>query len=420
MHLRRLLLALVLLSWLGPTQARAQTITPTPTTPTTSFTKDDFTIRIQKNVKKKPTDKDSWVFIPDIEAKYFFNTARCECKTPIRVTVDLTTAGFGKRGLIGTDAAPPSQGTVQMLIGPSNCLDTDATVRSKAVCRNPMGENAGTSFSTLGLGTQQPAWSVEMTVNDLFVATGRSNTVGIPEPGRCSGDSTQFTQKIWLWLPTSSGNTPYLTGDAAPQLSLSIDGFAPPAPSGVILTPGNEALNVSWQRLMGIGDLNGYVVFCSRAGMPVFADTYYSGTQFHTPQTECNMGDLTTSGVGTDGRGDVGNGVPINAPPWIHNLSSAYACSPLLTSSTSRRIATLQNAIPYIVGVAAVDRAGNASLIENAYVQKPIFTRDFYTAYRDDGGAAEGGFCSFGRHGRATVWAMALVAGLALALRRRR
>jgi hypothetical protein len=201
---------------------------------------------------------------------------------------------------------------------------------------------------------------------------------------------------------------------------VAIDGAPPPAPTGLSLTPGNEALNISWDRAMGIADLNGYVVFCSRAGQPVFANSYYKGNEFHTQQTECNMGDSSSVGVGVFS--DVNRGMAINAPPEIHNGNSAYACSPLLTSESSYRIRTLQNSINYIVGVAAVDATGNISPINTAVWDAPIVTRDFYTAYRDDGGAAEGGFCAYARRGPPTAWALAgtgLVLALALRARRR-
>jgi hypothetical protein len=402
MQLRRpLTAALALLSLLGAARTQAQTTTPTPTTPTTaSFTKDDFTIRIQR----KASDG-TWVFLPDIEAQRYFNGARCQCKTPIKITVDFSPAGFQKRGAIGTDPNGPSaQGNMQLWVGPSGCLDPQKSVRLGALCRD-LSENKGPLLSALGLQAP-PAWTVDATVNDLFVVNGKEGG------GSCD---QAFSQKIWLWLPSNSGDAPFLTSDAAPQLNVAVDGSPPGAPLGVVVTSGNEALNVSWSRVTGLPDLNGYVVFCSRAGLPVFKDTFFSGNEFHTEQTECKMGDLSTPGVGSATSTDPAHGTAIDAPPEIHNVNSAFACSPLMTSATTRRIATLQNGINYAVGVAAVDRMGNISPVATAYVQHPVLTRDFYSAYRSDGGAAEGGFCTYGRRGRPAGWAVA-GAGLLLAL----
>lgn len=394
-------LALVMgLSAARPAAAQNQPVNP-GLPMTTQFTKDDFLIRIQRK------EGDGWVFMPQNEAKIFFNRARCECQTPIRATVDLTMTGFAKKGLIG-------EGTVQMLIGPANCLDGAPQTRMSAHCKNPKGENQGTLFSSLALSAQ-PAWHAEITVKDLFAVNGKAG-----QDGTC--DAQKQTQKIWLWLPTTNATTPLLTGDAAPQLDVEVDGQAPPAPTGVQVTAGNEALSVSWSRLAGIPDLNGYVVFCSRGGLSVFNDAFVNGRDFHTARGVCKStmplpAPMPPANFPTN---DAAHGVPILAPDELRGLDPTFACSDLQTSATDARISGLQNGIPYVVGVAAVDRVGNASPIEVAHVQSPILTRDFYRGYREAGGQAEGGFCAYGQRPRPATWAVLLLAaGLALALGRR-
>ena len=49
---------------------------------------------------------------------------------------------------------------------------------------------------------------------------------------------------------------------------------------------------------------------------------------------------------------------------------------------------------PYGVAVAAIDKYGNASAISGLVYGTPVPTVDFYTQYKNAGGAAQGGFCS--------------------------
>jgi hypothetical protein len=442
MHRRRLTLVALLLL-LGAAQAQAQTTTPTtPTTPSTStFTNADFQLQFQKRLVDAKGNE-SWVVLPDIEAKYYFNKARCECKTPIRILVDPSGAGIQKRGLVGMQGGPSALGNLQLWVGPSGCLDATKSVRETSHCTDvgAMDGNMEPVLPTLWLNSRPGAWTVQTTIDKLFAANGNA-----PGNGNDSGDicDRQFQQKVWLWLPSAQGDSPVLANDQAPQLNVAIDGAPPPPPTVTSVSPGNEALNISWAALMGVADLGGYVVFCSRSGLPVFTPSYYKGTEFHTPQTECKMIDQTTWGTGgvptrasmdasapDGGTSDAGTAGPqdrsnetmvINAPPEIRNVNTAYACSPLLTSATSYRLRTLQNEIPYVVGVASVDFTGNVSRIESGFIKHPVLTRDFYTAYRNDGGTAEGGFCAYARRGRPVGWALGATGVLlALGLRRRR
>jgi hypothetical protein len=166
------------------------------------------------------------------------------------------------------------------------------------------------------------------------------------------------------------------------------------------------------------------VVFCSRGGdHAVFEPGAFTPdittAAGLTAAGQCNPTATTPLITGaTFASAEDANGEPGIAPAALHDLRPDFACSELITTKTSARISTLQNGIPYLVGVAGVDKAGNASPIELAVLQRPIPTRDFYRGYRMAGGEAEGGFCALrGRGQRAGVRASdLLVIGLPLAV----
>jgi hypothetical protein len=189
--------------------------------------------------------------------------------------------------------------------------------------------------------------------------------------------------------------------------------------------PGGEALELSWDQLTGIPDFSGggYLVFCARGGeLPVFSPSFYNNQY-----TSCPTGGAAATVGGPDAGLEQApiesaepNGTRVVPPPVFTTLDPAYQCSELLTSQTSVRIRGLQNGIPYVVGVAAVDKVGNASPITDAYLQFPIATADFYRGYRAAGGSADGGYCAVAPRARMGLPLLVLAAALALSWRARR
>ena len=181
---------------------------------------------------------------------------------------------------------------------------------------------------------------------------------------------------MWLLVET----TPGLFDVASASLQLLIDGDPPPAPTNVVVNPANEALLVTWSAVdqTSVSDLTGYQLFCTRADrFQVFGD----GT-FSTSVDSCLMGASNVSDL---------------SPTAITDRNTHYVCSDLLsTSTTSYRVKILQNDIPYVVGVAAVDLRGNASVITPYRPVSPELTYDFYHAYRsgEPQGQATGGYCA--------------------------
>ena len=125
-------------------------------------------------------------------------------------------------------------------------------------------------------------------------------------------------------------------------------------------------------------------------------------------------GDLAVAAVGITTDAGVVTGVP--AFDKLAAADPAYLCSGSLGASTSsHRVATLQNGVTYYVAVVAIDKAGNASPIQTMVAGTPEEVLDFWEDYKLQGGAATG--CNLSR-GLGVGWLGVGfgVASLALAL----
>src|SRR5262249_46320152 len=208
----------------------------------------------------------------------------------------------------------------------------------------------------------------------------------------------------WLLVDTNGDSVNDVSPPATTAVQIDLTG--PPTPDNINVTSGNEAVNVSWDKLDTTvnTDLQGYQVLCQRgSGLQVFP----TGT-FSTPIKSCEK----TRALGIDG------------------LDPLFVCSPLLSRATaSFRAKILQNGIPSGATVVAVDNSGNASIPE-VHFAVPEKTDSFYDVYRmgdpTTAGQATGGFCTIapgaatGPLAIASGGALALATVLALRRRRRR
>ena len=234
---------------------------PDPTNPTgtspTALAKTDFDIRLWQ---KRGND---WVIINATTAETFFNRARCLCDEPVRVQVRLTATGLAK-------ARNSRRAELKLRAGDQTCVCTGAacaTINCKDLDspRDINGLiNGGLDFDT--------------TVRAVFEAGRPASAAGTA----CNRDETQ---NLWLWMDSAED------ADADTDLtdvnySIRLDGVPPQAPTGLRVTPGNEALEVSWEPLGYLDDLQGYIVFCSRAGdLDVFPGQY--SPLYSTPASLC-------------------------------------------------------------------------------------------------------------------------------------
>jgi MYXO-CTERM domain-containing protein len=376
--------------------ARAQ-VDPDPTggtgtgTSPTGLTKADFDIRLMRK------DGDRWVDLVGIDAEMFFNRARCQCDDPLRVQVRLLPAALAKVRT-GTRAA------LKLRAGDQTCVCTG---------------NACANFNCSELGDERDLASLvnggltfDTTVQKVFQAGRSSSATG----SACNRDQMQ---NLWLWMDSDDADTDTELTDVG--MTIRLDGLPPATPGGLRVTPGNEALEVAWDPLPYLDDLQGYIVFCSRGGdLSVFPGTYKP--KYSSPEVLCpgsTTGALTDSSDADDAEPSPGMRGP--PPPRLAALDPMFACSEMITGRARQRLYQLQNGANYAIGVTSVDKAGNASAIEEVVLQTPIPTRDFYRTYREAGGSAEGGFCSVApRPGGGSPWLALAGALLAVAVRRRR
>jgi MYXO-CTERM domain-containing protein len=226
------------------------------------------------------------------------------------------------------------------------------------LCPDLLAEQAGLSVFTKDAG-----WAVETTVSRLF-------------PAQNLGCAETLFKTIWLWIDSAGAGHPdsSITGANAPNLVIGLDGTPPPAPDTIVVEGADQSLRASWSDVSAnTPDLAGYLVFCMRGDLQVFNPSFYN-YQYMTGLTTCDFGAPMASGP--DPMGSIaGNttAVEIDAPREFQNLDPNFLCSGRLTpAETSFRLRTLQDGIPYTVGIAAVDLNGNVSPIRKAFVQSPI------------------------------------------------
>lgn len=390
-------------------QAWAQTI-PATTNTGLNLSATDFSMKLERRAGE------GWALLKDFDLPIFFNAARCACKEEVRLLVELSPTGAAKKSQFSR-----SRGQLKVLIGPPECVAKTLAERNAAKCLEV------TTASLVAFATQRT--EAIFTVDAIFD----------PETRNCQ--SARGTRFIRLFVDETLDGIPELTEEAAPNLSLTFDSEPPPPPSDITIRGGNESLEVGWSVTTAIDDFRGYLVFCSRAENLVVFDPSPYDAQYESAKTRCPAETAPATGAAVTVDSQLAASIaqevvtdqatgPFSAPGQFLDLDPRYLCSGLVTTQGNVRLATLQNGIPYLVGVASVDKSGNASPVESVFLQRPIPTRDFYRGYRAAGGADEGGYCAVARGssrapgrsgGRSRgVETLAALAGLTLALRRAR
>jgi hypothetical protein len=403
------LLATVALPLISTTDAWSQVSTGgvVGTTATGTLGAGDFFLGVQKveGVNLTPADQ-----------ALFLNRASCECQRTAWLRALLYPAAAAKAVTI------PSTATVSMYLG-NNCNDRFSILSCLPLKSVPFSEfklngmQVQTSVDVLaklysagvnpGSGGDSGSGGLSGS-GGVSGSGGASGSGGVSGSGGASGSggvsgststcSGMITQTVWLLVETSIG----LFDIASASLPLIVDGDPLPAPTNVVVNPANEALIVNWTAVdqTVTSDLTGYQLFCTRGDqLQVFNDGSFS-----TSIDSCLMGASNVSDY---------------SPTAITDRNTHFLCSDLLsTSTTSFRVKVLQNDIPYVVGVAAVDLHGNASLITPAAPVSPKLTFDFYHAYRagEPQGQATGGYCAVaeGPSGRDIGGGAAAACGLGL------
>jgi hypothetical protein len=365
---------------------------------TSSFTADDFFIGIQDVENAN---------LSDFNINRFFNKARCDCDEDVFVFVALKPSGIAKR------ANAIRTGVIELWVGTS-C--DNATLRPSlcTLLKNPTWPE----FLNLGKMTQKTNARIISTYTNSGVGTtedgGTTTTTNVTFPTggtpTCTAPIEAFNQTIWVLVAISSVGS----YDVVVKRPVPVRLTPPPAPTGVTVNGGDQALTMSWEKVNTalFPNIQGYQILCNRAGsLQVFANgTFKNG--FHSARSVC-----------PDKATGVGN---------IDNLDPFFTCSPLLTASTeSYRVKILQDGITYGAAVVAVDTSGNPSVPDVFYGQ-PVRTKSFYDAYRDGNtgnngdatpGSDPGGFCNLAPDASRPRWGIvgiALVAAITIVVTRRK
>ena len=308
------------------------TVTGTGGSGGTAFAPGDFFLAIQQQT-------DPPVSLTTFQLSRFFDKANCDCAAPVNVFIALLSSGIAKRA-----TANITTGEISIVLGTG--------------CNSTFGLQNGVNGSCLQIATEsvltflnQVSYTVPTdakVLSTFFNVTGVTADGGTTTPGTspaCTAPTGQsFTTTVNFNFNFGSGGV-----DLSVPMSLLIDLVPPPAPTGVTIQGGDEALVLHWNPVdqATTPDLLGYQILCSRADQyQVFnvtptldggASTGAFGSAFLTcPKTR--------TGTGVEG------------------LDPLFVCSPQLSAqSTSTRVEILQNDITYAAAVVAIDASGNPS-----------------------------------------------------------
>ena len=315
----------------------------------------DFTIFFERY------NGSQWVQMTSVEQQYFFNRARCQCDQDLygefKIVIQPAVGAAAKiQALLqGNVTGGPGVGRVFAGAAGVDCLAPGNSYSLGSYCTNLLdpGNYPGVAFGMAVFGTasywESPPIPVAYLFNSLVAPSCGSQ-------GTCDSTSacrTTVAQTIQFWAQTNSGLLPDM--DPGPSATVGLVGQVPLVPTNVAVDGGDEALSVSWSWPAGITvaadtSLLGLQLFCQRgADNQVFQSGSF-GPAYQTPSTLCPTHSATEPTA--------------NGP--FSNLDPRYLCSGLIpATTTSYRIAGLQNGIPYGVGVAVVDRYGNIGAISD-------------------------------------------------------
>jgi hypothetical protein len=373
-----------------PRGAAAQSGTGGTISSAAALATSDFTFFLESYDK----DQKQWSQMNSTTQQFFFNRARCECDDDttnwsgyFKIAIQPASTTSTKVAALLTQNLV-SSGRAAIFAGgnATNCLDPNQALTATS-CLNliePGNQAAGIEGGITAVANPRVWESNPIPAAWLFNSTTQplcTSAAACDSKANCATASA-LTATIYVWVQTTALQTPDLS-----NLSFNVNlvGEISFAPTNVTVGGGNEALAVKWDWPV---DLNpaanptfmGTQVFCVRAAdLQVFKPNPFG------------PGFMTSSGP----QGICQNVAPASSATGIFGLDPDYLCSGLLPStSNSYRIEGLQNGINYGVGVAAIDKYQNASVISDLVYAMPIPTVDFYTEYKNDGGASQGGYCA--------------------------
>jgi hypothetical protein len=182
--------------------------------------------------------------------------------------------------------------------------------------------------------------------------------------------------------------------------------LAPPPPDKVSASIGENLLPITFSYTTTSTDMtiNGYNFYCDPApGSAAAADAGVLPVDGGIAVTSCNGIASTVLKQGAS----------------VSDLG-AYKCGSAGKSASGGNATGLVNGVRYNVAVATTDSYSNVGVLSAPTCAVPQPVTGFYKAYRNAGGQAGGGFCSFSRHREPIVLAALFGLASCLLLRRRR
>lgn len=295
---------------------------------------------------------------------------------PLAAAAQSSTLTFGNSDTFGKDdclAAPASAAdpilSFDWTMVPSGTPLTSWTWQVKAL---PAGGNCATDTGTTNvLNTSTMAWSSNTA---SYPGNTGDGTLYLSRVVTVAGASCSASTSIKIHICVQLFNGTTLNASVSKDLVVELT--APTSPTGTAVSPGDTALNVSWDSV---------------------------GATSSTPAASSYRVDVKTITCN-----------PVPDPLTASCLGTVVATKN--TGGTSLRIGGLTNGVPYGVQVYAISAGGNVSLASDPPVLgMPIPVYDYWEQYKRQGGPDPGG-CAAGSAGALSLLA---VAGLVRALRRR-
>jgi hypothetical protein len=276
---------------------------------------------------------------------------------------------------------------------------------------------------------------LEISFRDLIKPYGADETPAGPEV--CEQDvANGLISRTLTYIIIDNAYTSKIA--TTPSWAFRYDIKGPPPPTNVKAEPGDSSLVTSFTATPNEPNLLKYHFYCSPKGTPpTIANQEVGGSSAGGAGEDVAAAGSDTGGVdGTGGTagsagsaGTAGTGVVIDP-----NCQSATLIPGEDVPATAKECGTvgavgatggetnpdLTNGDEYVVAVAAEDTVNNLGKLSNLACGVPKDARGFFENYRDAGGQAGGGYCSFAPARHAGV--AALLGGLgafALLLRRR-
>jgi hypothetical protein len=294
--------------------------------------------------------------------------------------------------------------------------------------------------------------SVVVHLRDMVATSGSTPDASVSE---CDASTTGGLQNRTLYFVVSDPGTNNSVVSGKATWDFTYDIKAPPPPTKVTAGSGDSSLVTSFTAPSGETNLLHYRFYCSLVGPAPVTSSGGTGGTSGAADTGGTAGTDTGGTAGTDAAGDASGGtagtdasagtsgtdatagsagtastttvnpdcqssilIPGEPPP-----SNAIDCGSVGAQGASggETSPVLTNGNEYVVAIATEDNVNNIGVLSELACNVPKDVTGFYEAYREAGGEAGGGYCSFApaRGGAAALGATLLVAACAL-LRRRK